>query len=564
MRDDVTTRRVVRFGTILLVAGGLMACGAGNGGAGGRDTRDDPGADAFDETLDGGHDVRPGSDLIGGEGLLDTDGRTDVDAQADTRADALPDLPVGDVPVLDVPTADAASYTAAFQAPELLGRPTATSIAVNVLPAVDLEVRLAWGSAAAALEHETAVVSASAGQPAVLRLDGLQPDAAFHYQVRWRLPGDQTFVGGPARSFHTARPAGEGFTFTVQADSHLDENSNADVYARALDNVAADAPDFHVDLGDTFMCEKHSQPFDATVAPAPDSATVDARYLFERGNFGRATHSVPLFLVNGNHEGEAGWLLDDTADNLAVWATKARLAYFLNPTPDVFYGGDPSDPPFTGPRASYYTWTWGDAQFVVLDPYWSSTQKPGQDAWALTLGQAQYQWLTATLEASTARYVFVFVHNLVGGLDKQMRGGVEAAPYYEWGGKDEDGTDTFSTHRPGWAMPIHDLLVKHHVAVVFHGHDHVYAKQDLDGIVYQEVPQPSASNLNGGASLAAKYHYASGTILSSPGHLRVSVGPDQARVEYVRAFRAADENGQRHNGQIDDTYTLAPRAPASR
>jgi hypothetical protein len=43
-------------------------------------------------------------------------------------------------------------------------------------------------------------------------------------------------------------------------------------------------------------------------------------------------------------------------------------------------------------------------------------------------------------------------------------------------------------------MPIHQLLVRNKVAAVFHGHDHLFAKQDLDGIVYQEVPQPSSPN----------------------------------------------------------------------
>ncbi|MCY2952886.1 MAG: hypothetical protein NTU53_13060 [Planctomycetota bacterium] len=39
-------------------------------------------------------------------------------------------------------------------------------------------------------------------------------------------------------------------------------------------------------------------------------------------------------------------------------------------------------------------------------------------------------------------------------------------------------------------MPIRQLLVQNHVNIAFQGHEHLYAKQDLDGIVYQEVPQP--------------------------------------------------------------------------
>jgi hypothetical protein len=39
-------------------------------------------------------------------------------------------------------------------------------------------------------------------------------------------------------------------------------------------------------------------------------------------------------------------------------------------------------------------------------------------------------------------------------------------------------------------MPIHQLLAENRVSIVFHGHDHLYTKQDRDGVVYQEVPQP--------------------------------------------------------------------------
>lgn len=105
-------------------------------------------------------------------------------------------------------------------------------------------------------------------------------------------------------------------------------------------------------------------------------------------------------------------------------------------------------------------------------------------------------------------------------------------------------------------MPIHALLVKHKVAVVFHGHDHLYAKQDLDGIVYQTVPQPSARNSNNGAALAKDYHYDSGTILSSSGHLRITVSPTEMTSKYIRAWLPKDETSTRKNGQIDHEWSV--------
>lgn len=118
-------------------------------------------------------------------------------------------------------------------------------------------------------------------------------------------------------------------------------------------------------------------------------ATVEARYVYDRANFGIIAHSAPLFLVNGNHEGELGWFADGTADNIAVWATLSRQKYFMNPIPDSFYSGDSTEEPFIGKRVSWYAWQWGDALFVVLDPYWNTKNKGRNNGWAYTLGADQ-------------------------------------------------------------------------------------------------------------------------------------------------------------------------------
>ncbi|MCX6936126.1 MAG: metallophosphoesterase, partial [Verrucomicrobia bacterium] len=137
---------------------------------------------------------------------------------------------------------------------------------------------------------------------------------------------------------------------------------------------------------------------------------------------------------------------------------------------------------------------------------------------------------------------------LVGGMGDQERGGAEAAPFFEWGGKNSDASDGFQQNRPGWAAPIHQLLVKNHVAAVFHGHDHLYAKQDLDGIVYQEVPQPG--DPRGSTRNAAEYGYTSGVILGSSGHLRVLVSADRATIDYVRT-----------DGSVAHSYAIQSMKP---
>lgn len=444
-----------------------------------------------------------------------------------------------------------------FNGTILLGSPTSTSVKASLYSAdQNGTVQFVYGTASGNYDRQT-TAALQAGAPLTAALEGLLADTRYYYRVRFLAAGSTVATSGDEYSFHTARPAGSTFTFTIQADSHLDENSHPDVYRQTLANIHSDAPDFHIDLGDTFMCEKHSAPLTALVQSAGDQATVDASYIYERAYFGLVTHSVPLFLVNGNHEGELGWLRGETALNLAVWTTLAREKYYLNPPPGTFYSGDSTAEPFVGIRASWYSWQWGDALFIVLDPYWNSMVSSSRDAWAMTLGKPQYDWLQSTLATSAARFRFVFVHNLVGGLDGQMRGGIEAAPFFEWGGKNLDGTDGFAAHRPGWNMPIHQLLVRYGVHAVFHGHDHLYARQVLDGIVYQEVPQPSAANFQSGPALAAAYHYASGTIMSNSGHLRVTVAPGKATVQYVRSWLPSQESATRTNGQVDDSWSVS-------
>jgi len=265
------------------------------------------------------------------------------------------------------------------------------------------------------------------------------------------------------------------FIFTITADSHLDENTRRELYERTLKAAAADKPVFHVDLGDTFMSEKQKD----------EQQYADQRRYFD-------LLKVPVHLVTGNHDGECGRYLDGTTNNLAMWSRTMRLKYF------------------PGQEKNYYSWERDNALFVVLDPYWfTPKQRHDDDNWVRTLGKEQYDWLKRTLETSKATFKFVFIHQLVGGLDRAGRGGVEVANLFEWGGK------KFNEKRPGWPMPIHSLLVSNRVS-----------------IVYQEVQQPG--DPRGSTRSATDYGYKSGIILASSGYLRVTVSPNEAKVEYVR------------------------------
>jgi len=132
------------------------------------------------------------------------------------------------------------------------------------------------------------------------------------------------------------------------------------------------------------------------------------------------------------------------------------------------------------------------------------------------------------------------------------RGGIEEAGLYEWGGKDRKGVSAFADKRPGWELPIHDLMVRTGVTIFFQGHDHLYARQELDGVTYQSCPNPADRTYQAFNRDA----YRSGDILPNSGHLRVTVTPDSVRVDYVRSFPPTDESSDKRNATIAHSYTI--------
>lgn len=434
---------------------------------------------------------------------------------------------------------------------EILGRPTDHSITVQAFFDMDVEMHVQYGLASDNYTYETNWQLFPANQPAEVILENLISNTNYFYRIQYRLPGAE-IISRPQHSFHTQRDVNATFSFVVQADPHLDEQSNPILYQRCLQNQLEDQPDFMVDLGDFLMTDKLKN---LTTNSVPHD-TIPYRCKLLRSYYEKIAHSVPLYIALGNHEGESGWNLNNTSENIAVWNTLERKKYFMNPFPDGgFYTGDTTNHPFVGQRENYYAWQWGDALFVVLDPYWYTSPKPtATTGWRWTLGAAQYNWLRNTLVNSTAQYKFVFAHQIVGG-DADGRGGVEFANLYEWGGQNLDGTDGWQANRPTWDMPIKDLLTQNHVNIFFHGHDHFFGKQEKDCLIYQETPQPSHPNFNS-VAYAATYGYLEGQILANSGHIRVTVAPSGVLVEYVRAYLAESENNTRHNKDVSASYFI--------
>jgi hypothetical protein len=325
-----------------------------------------------------------------------------------------------------------------FTGEELLGKPTDDSVTINIVPDATIEYYYEYGtSQGGSYTDETSPTTATAGQPHEVVISGLQPNTKYYYRMLYHAPGDpmDDWVTREEHSFWTQRAKGSTFTFTVISDSHAMYNTQ---YQQAMQNVNADHPDFHFDLGDTFMTDNLA-----------DQTAVNNAYLAQRPYMDLVGHSAPIFLASGNHENEEGWNFDDTF-SLAIASIKARKLYYPTPITDGFYSGNDDTLAAIGGdnlREDYYAWEWGDALFVVLDPFQYTMQipyspmagesndegSPTNDRWTWTLGQQQFNWFKQTIEESNAKFKFVFTHHMVGGTQTYVRGGAVPAHMFEWG-----------------------------------------------------------------------------------------------------------------------------------
>ncbi len=428
----------------------------------------------------------------------------------------------------------------------ILGRPTDTSITASILFDRNVEYYFEYGTQTGNYTNQTSITSNTANIPDEYDFSKLSPDTKYFYRLKYRLKGANDFAVSDEYFFHTQRSKGSSFRFLIEADEHLyDKKGVRSMYKTTLQNQAKDSADFLLSLGDIFG-DDHTP--DQTTSEDMDALHKDyLQYL------GAVCHSMPFYVCLGNHEGENGYYLKQTPpNNIAVYGTKWRKFYYPNPYPNGFYTGNTSFEPYDiGQPENYYAWTWGDALFVVLDVYRGCDINEKPQNWDWTLGENQYSWLKQTLESSKAKYKFVFAHHTRG----QGRGGVKTASGCEWGGYSGKGVWEFDKYRPGWAMPIHQLMVANGVNVFFQGHDHLFAKEELDGLVYQEVPMPADSTYEIGVLANADAY--TDVTMDGTGHIRVNVTPDCVTVDYIRSYLPADTlNGAHHNGEIAYSYNI--------
>jgi Calcineurin-like phosphoesterase/Secretion system C-terminal sorting domain len=445
----------------------------------------------------------------------------------------------------------------------VLGRPTATSITASILFDQNMQYYLEYGTQSGVYAATSIVYSNVLNVPDEIDLTGLTPNTQYYYRMQYKLVGAASYTPTTEYKFHTQRPAGSPFTFTVESDEHLYDYGNAGMYQVTLANEAAENPDFMMSLGDIFG--------DDHTPTTTTSADMDAKHKYYRQYLGAVTHSIPFYICLGNHEGENDYYLNvngvytTTTNNLpaapngiGVWGTQWRKYYYPNPFPNNFYSGNSTVENYgIDTPENYYAWTWGDALFVVLDVYRTeifpgATPADGSKPtnWDWTLGQSQYLWMRSVLENSTATHKFVFAHHNRG----QGRGGSAVATGFEWGGKDGN-QYKFDQYRPGWGKPIHQVFMDTGVDIFFQGHDHLFAKEVLNTIVYQEVPMAAdLTYVKGYTANASAY---TDVILDGTGHIKVDVSTNCVTVSYVKSYIPGTTGSAGHtNGEIGYSYSV--------
>lgn len=106
----------------------------------------------------------------------------------------------------------------------VLGRPSSTSVVSLLHYQRDAAVTLVYAPIESwnkSLEQQHRVTLKS-DAPQEVALTNLKPNTRYRYQVR-QVDSGITLLAG---SFHTTRPPGSRFVFTLTADTHLDQNTS--------------------------------------------------------------------------------------------------------------------------------------------------------------------------------------------------------------------------------------------------------------------------------------------------------------------------------------------------
>jgi len=256
-----------------------------------------------------------------------------------------------------------------------------------------------------------------------IHITGLRPGNAYHYQISVSAPGEGSpRLDLPVVPLHTPPAAGRPLRFVVYGDSR----SGHAIHAQAVQSILEEEPDLVLSIGD--LVERGSEDSDW------DRFFAVAAPLLSR---------LPFYLAPGNHEyarrGQGSQKL------FQIWSRQfphqavppVVLPLHLQASPRPPSGDSLAE---TGPRG-FYSFDVAGVHFVALD---SNQLRSGE----------QLRWLEADLERAQGRRpraVVAFMHD---------------GPYsMGWHG---DNSTLVRDYVP--------VFERHHVNVVFSGHDHDYER----------------------------------------------------------------------------------------
>lgn len=417
-----------------------------------------------------------------------------------------------------------------FEVGEMIGKVTDTQVEIFMQVSDDLDPSVTnfkifydtnkqsniWNYA-----YSTPAQNTSPGDKLTFYLtDGIQGNIRYYYRVGCTVAGiwqwrDERSFHTPRQwrdkgSFHTQRSSVTSneepqFTFCVISDFHpsIPFVSGQNYLEQIAANVAADAPDFVITLGDMVDISDQGQGvencdgLDSSYRGCPlsqlDPNCFDRHYRDMAETLGVFSGSSMIVWINGNHEGLLGYLNNDNEtcsyNYNKTW--DAREKYFPIIGDEGYVAG-------TDVRDVYGDFTWGDVHIIWLDPLAFSTEDPlyKNDPRYYALGSEPYSehyiksdqqtWLETTLSQSQSKFKLIFAHTLFGGCGPEcsccspgLEGGPEASSYARGGADyvcDLYGTDQCDI--------IHLLMRWYGVSGYFYGHDHVYAMTKKNNVKY--------------------------------------------------------------------------------
>jgi hypothetical protein len=194
----------------------------------------------------------------------------------------------------------------------MLGRVTDSSVVVNAMCLVEVDVYVDYGLEPDLYSYSTAPMLNQAPQePIEINISGLLPDTRYSYRMQYREAGSGAYVGWPEGSFRTQRPPGSTFVFVVQSDAHPLLPSDTGtwpvflgrdwaLYMQTLSNISASNPDFMIDLGDFVDVECGG--YSRNVMSLRETAD---RYLEQRRYVDMVAHSIWCLAITKPSRGGA-------------------------------------------------------------------------------------------------------------------------------------------------------------------------------------------------------------------------------------------------------------------